>query len=322
MKIFMTGGGGFIGSHLAKRLIELGHEVTNFGRGTYPNLESMGVRCIKGDLSQKDRLSEAMKNHELCFHVAAKVAMWGKWEDFYQTNVIGTQNIIEGCKNNGIKKLIYTSSPSVIFGKESLQNVNENVPYPQDHLGLYGKSKAIAEQNVLKANDDSLATLSLRPHLVFGPGDQNLIPRLIEARKKNRLKIVGDGNNQVDVLYVSNAVDAHIKAMENLNTNSKVSGKAYFIGQGPVKLWDFVNQILAKKDLPPVTKKISFNKAYKVGWIIEKCLKIFRVFNYHPPMTRFVALQLSKDHYYSHKNAEELLGWSPKVSIEEALNQI
>ena len=180
----------------------------------------------------------------------------------------------------------------------------------------------LAEKSVLAANDNKFFTVSLRPHLIFGPGDLNLIPRLIEARKKNKLKIVGDGKNKVDVIYVENAAHAHLLALKALDTNPKVRGQAYFIGQGPVVLWDFINLILKQKNLPPVTKKIPLSVAYAIGAVIELVLKITGNADVHPPMSRFIALQLGKSHYFSHKNAEMDLGFTPKFSIEEAILKI
>lgn len=320
MNILVTGGGGFLGLHLVKELVNQGHNVYSFSRAPHPELEKIQVRHISGNLKDKENVISALKGIEACFHVASKVAMWGRWNDFYTTNVLGTKNIIEGCKKHGVKYLIYTSSPSVVFGKESISGEDESLPYPANSYSLYAKSKAMAEQLVLAANHEQLKTISLRPHLIFGPGDQNLIPNLLAARDKNRLKIIGDGKNKVDVLYVSNAVDAHLCALEKIRLEgSNVSGKSYFIGQGPVPLWDFINDVLKHKGRDIVTQKISIKKAFMVGFLIEKVLIIFRVFNIQPPMTRFVALQLGKDHYFNHQKANQLLGWNPKVSIDEAI---
>lgn len=323
MKAFITGGGGFLGSHIIDQLIDQGHQVTSYSRGHYPELEAKGVTTIQGSLDDLESLKKACQNHDVFFHTASKVAMWGKTSDFEATNFIGTKNALNACKHAGIRHFIYTSTPSVVFGKDSLQGVDENQPYPQKSFSRYGASKAKAEKWVLEQNSDELKTVSLRPHLIFGPRDRNLIPRLVEAAKKNKLKKVGDGTNKVDVLYVENAADAHIKAWYALQTKPEVvGGQAYFIGQGPVVLWDFINDILNKHGLPPVKKSISFEKAYKVGGLIEKGADFFKVYNWHPPMTRFVALQLSKDHYFDHKKAQDHLNWHPKVTIEEALDRL
>lgn len=315
MKILVTGGGGFLGKYIVKKLISEGHEVSNFSRSDYPELTKMGVNCIKGNLTNLSDCQNALKDIDVCFHVASKVAMWGKWEDFYSTNIDGTKNIIKACLDNKVTKLIYTSTPSVVFEDQSLCGVGEEQPYANSTYSLYAKSKTIAEKEVLSANSNELKTIALRPHLIWGPGDQNLIPNLVNSAKKGRLKIIGDGQNEVDIIFVENAADAHIKALHNTSLN----GKAVFIGQGPVKLWEFVNEILELYGEKPITKTISFKKAFFAGNVIEKGLKLIRKFNVNPPMTRFVALQLSKSHYFSHKRASEDLNWTPRISKDEGL---
>ncbi len=323
MKVFITGGGGFLGKHIIHRLLERGHEVVNYSRGHYPELEESGVICKRGDLNDFQALSEAMTGCEVCFHVASKVAMWGKKEDFYQTNVLGTQNIIKACRENKIDKLIYTSTPSVVFGEHGFRGEAEDLPYAKESYSRYGSSKACAEELVLNAATEDFFTVALRPHLVFGPGDQNLIPRLVDSAKKGKLKIVGDGENQVDVLYVENAADAHICALERMLDNPQsINGEAFFLGQGPVKLWSFINDILAHYKITPITKKISASMAFKVGAFFEWLSVVFRIYNWNPPMTRFVALQLSEDHYYNHNKAHRLLQWQPKVDLNEALGRL
>jgi nucleoside-diphosphate-sugar epimerase len=246
--------------------------------------------------------------------------MGGHYDDFYQTNVLGTENILKAMKELGIHKCVYTSTPSVVFGDESLCGVDERTPYPHKYLSHYAKTKAIAEKMILEANGVDLSTVALRPHLIFGPGDLNLIPRVIEAHKKGRLKIIGDGENMVDVTYVQNAADAHLLALEKLTNNHPIAGKAYFIGQGPIKLWDFTNIILTNAGLPKLSKKISIRSAYYIGFFIEVFLKIFKINMANPPMTRFIALQLGKSHYFNHQNSENDLSFYPSISIEEGLS--
>ncbi len=323
MNILVTGAGGFLGFYIARDLKELGHKVYNFSRSHHRDLDQLEITTRIGNLNNPESIEKALKNIDAVFHVAGKVAMWGKWDDFYQTNTIGTKNLVEACKKKGIKKFIYTSTPSVVFGEGDILGEDENLEYPKKYLSLYAKSKMLAEKYVLDQNSENFLTCALRPHLIFGPRDKNIIPRLIEASKKNKLKVVGDGENLVDIIYVENAAQAHIQAFEQLSTDSKVAGSSYFIAQErPVKLWDFINQILQINGQSPITKKIPTNTAYRVGAIIEFFLKLFRVWNIHPPMTRFVALQLGKSHYFSHKKAQTDFNYSPSISIEEAIEKI
>ncbi len=323
MKVFITGGAGFLGSYIVDLLLKRDYDVVNFSRGHYPELAAKGVQCIRGDLSDFETLSKAMQGCDLCFHVASKVAMWGREEDFNRTNVKGTENIIKACKHNGINKLIYTSTPSVVFGEHGFRGDGEELPYAQKSYSRYGSSKARAEEMVLKAASKDFYSVALRPHLVFGPGDQNLIPRLVESAKKGKLKIVGSGENQVDVLYVENAADAHLCALDvMLERPESISGHAFFLGQGPVKLWNFINDILRHYQVKPVHKKISATLAFKIGGFFEWFSRCFGLYNWNPPMTRFVALQLSQDHYYAHSKANQLLHWQPRVDLQEALGRL
>jgi nucleoside-diphosphate-sugar epimerase len=321
-KVLVTGAGGFLGGHIARDLIAQGYEVYSFSRRKYPTLEKMGVTQRQGDLSNYTDVEAALVGMDAVIHTASQVGMWGRYTDFYKTNVTGTENIIKACHKWHIQKMVYTSTPSVVFGEESLCNVNESIDYPDRYLSMYAETKAIAEKLVLLANGGSLSTVAIRPHLIFGPGDMNLVPRVIEAAKKGKLKIIGDGENLVDVTYVENASYAHVLALEELSLKSPIAGKAYFLGQGPVKLWDFTNELLKRSGQRPVTKKISFKLAYFIGFMIEMVLKMIGKYDIHPPMTRFVALQLGKSHYYCHTNIERDLGYRPKFTIEEGLDRL
>jgi nucleoside-diphosphate-sugar epimerase len=323
MKVLITGGGGFLGSYIARELTHLkGYEVFSFSRSSHPLLTSLGVTQRLGNLASYEDVMRALSGMDAVIHTAGMVGMWGRYNDFYKTNVTGTENILKAMKELGIKKCVYTSTPSVAFGRESLCGVDESTPYPDEYLTHYAKTKAMAEKLVLAANGLELSTVALRPHLIFGPGDLNLIPRVIEARKKGRLKMIGDGENLVDVLYVENAAKAHVLALLKLEVGHPIAGKAYFLGQGPVKLWDFINTLLKGVGMNPVTKKISVNTAFTIGFLIECFLKAFRIYDVHPPMTRFVALQLGKSHYFDHHNLEQDLGYYPSISIEEGIRRL
>jgi nucleoside-diphosphate-sugar epimerase len=323
-KVLVTGAGGFLGSYITRDLIKKGYLVSSFSRKKYSFLNELGVNQYIGDLANYNEIENAVIGVDAVIHTASMVGMWGRYADFFAANVTGTENLIKAMKKHNVSKLIYTSTPSVAFERESLCGVDESTPYPTQYLTHYATTKSIAEKIVLAANDNinnQLLTMAIRPHLIFGPGDLNLIPRVLEAQRKKRLKIIGDGENLVDVTYVENAADAHIMALEQLSIGHPIAGKAYFLGQGPVKLWDFTNDLLKHAGLPPVTKKISFKKAYLIGFLIESFLKVFRINNIHPPMTRFIALQLAKSHYFNHQNLSQDLGFNPKVSIEEGIER-
>jgi nucleoside-diphosphate-sugar epimerase len=320
MNILITGAGGFLGRNLATDLLSKGHKIWNFSRKNHSQLQAMGIETICGDLQNEADVAAAFKGMDVVFHVASRVGIWGDYEEYYRTNVIGTENVTKACRANGITKLIYTSTPSVVFEGSDICGADETKPYSQKFYNYYSQTKTIAEQMVLKANDKNLCTVALRPHQIIGPDDPHLVPRLVNAAKLGRLKIVGTGKNLVDVTYIQNAVDAHVQAFEKLSPQSPLAGQAYFIGQErPVVLWDFINEILLRHNLPPITRKVPGRIAFNIGLFFECWYRFFRIKG-EPPMTRFVALQFSRSHYFSHQKAKKDFGYEPKISIEQALD--
>jgi nucleoside-diphosphate-sugar epimerase len=322
MKALVTGGGGFLGRAIAQRLRARGDDIRSISRSTYPELAELGVEQVSGDLADSAAVARAAAGCDIVFHAAAKAGVWGPHNEYYQTNVIGTENVLAACKRHVIRRLVFTSSPSAVFAGRDEDGIDESAPYPVAFLAPYPRTKAIAEQAVLAANGPDLATVSLRPHLIWGPGDHHLIPRLLERARRGKLRRVGDGKNVVDTTYIDNAADAHILAADRLAPGSLVAGKAYFISNGePVNLWDFVNRILACASLPPVTKSISAAKAYAAGAAMEWLYRILPLRG-EPPMTRFVAKQLSTSHWFDLTAARRDLGYEPQVSIEEGLKRL
>jgi nucleoside-diphosphate-sugar epimerase len=320
MKILVTGGGGFLGTAICKLLLKKEYEVVNFSRNVYPHLTSLGVKTLKGDLSNPDSLREAMRDIDAIFHVAAIAGVWGKYDTYYQTNTIGSQNIVTIAKQLGIKFLIYTSTPSVVFGKEDINNGDESLSYPEKYLTHYAYTKHLAEKFILNSCDDNFFAVAIRPHLIWGPNDPHILPRLIEKAKVGKLKRVGEGTNLVDIIYVDNAAMAHVQAFEKLITDQSISANAYFIGQeAPVSLWDFIDKLITLSGEEPIESSISFKKAYFVGSLLEKVFSILGINKPEPPMTRFIATQLAKSHYFSHEKAKKDFGYTPVISIEEGL---
>lgn len=319
-KILVTGGSGFLGGALIKKLLELGFTVVAFQRSKL-NKTFYHPRLIEftGDLSSKSDIESALANVDIVIHTASKVGMNGTFQDFYNINVTGTKHLIEAMKKQNIQRLIYTSTPSVVFGNKSLENVDESIAYPSTFYSHYAHTKKLAEEYVLSECNSHFFALALRPHLIFGPGDKNLIPRVIDAAQKGRLKIIGNGKNKVDVLFIDNAVTAHLLALSKIGPH--LTKEVFFIGQGPVELWPFINQILALKKIPLVTKKIPAALAYFVGFIVELGLSLFQKHDIHPPMSRFIALSLSKSHYFNHQKSIEKLGPYNLVDLNEAIIQ-
>lgn len=322
MRVLVTGGGGFLGSYIVKELLNRGYNVRVFGRGPQSELEALGVDVFRGDLANAVAVNNAIFDRDAVFHVAAKAGIWGNWDSYFIPNVIGTRNVLKACKTHGIGYLVYTSTPSVVFNGQDLRNIDESAPYGKNWLCNYAQTKAIAEQEILAANDThSLRTIALRPHLIWGRGDRHLIPRVVERARAGKLKIVGEGHNYVDIVHVRNAANAHILALDALLKGTD-SGKAYFISQGePVQLYPWINDILKRLNIPPVTQKISFRKAYNIGLVLECFHKLFLP-RKEPLMTRFLATELAKDHYFNISNAKRDLGYKPVVSTEEGLSEL
>lgn len=319
MKVLVTGGGGFLGGVIVRMLRERGDEVRSFSRGEYPALAALGVEQVGGTLEDRDAVVAAASGCDLVFHVAAKAGIWGSYHDFYQTNVVGTEHVIAACRSNGINRLVYTSSPSVVFDGSDVEGGDESLPYPDFYEANYPATKALAEQLVLAANSPELAVTVLRPHLIWGPGDNHLGPRIIAKGRAGKLRRIGTRPNLVDTVYVDNAARAHLQAADQLYPGSSVAGKSYFISNGePLPLWDMVNRILAAADIPPVTRSIPPKLAFAVGCICEGLWSLFRLSG-EPPMTRFVAHELASAHWFDISAARRDFGYNPEVSIDEGL---
>lgn len=305
---------------IVRRLKTRGVRVRTFSRSRYPELEAPGVEQVSGDIADPEAVSSACRDVEAVFHVAAKAGVWGRFDDFYAANVAGTRNIIAACRRHGVKRLIYTSSPSVVFHGGDMEGADESVPYPSNFHAAYPRTKALAEQAVLQAATDGLPSIILRPHLIWGPEDNHLVPRIL-ARAK-RLKQVGDGRNRVDTIYIDNAAQAHILAEQCLYENPALSGRVYFISQDePIHLWEMVNAILAAGGLPPVRGRISPSAAYAVGACCEWIYNILKITS-EPPMTRFVARELATSHWFDIGAAKRDLGYRPEVTTAEGLRRL
>lgn len=322
MKALVTGGGGFLGLYIVEQLLERGDQVRVFCRGEYPRLTELSVEVARGDVRDRDAIAAACDGVDTVFHVAAIPGVWGPWERYHSINTVGTENVIAGCLQHGVGRLIYTSSPSVIYDGNEHLGSDESLPYPSDYLCHYPHSKALGERAVLAANTDKLATCSLRPHLIWGPRDNHLIPRLIARAKSRRLRRVGDGENLISMSYVENVAAAHLQACDALAPNSAVAGSAYFINEPePVKLWHWIDEILALGGLGPVRKSISANAAKRIGGGLESIYRLFRI-SAEPPMTRFVASQLSSSHYYDVGRAQRDFGYQSVVTVDEGMRRL
>ena len=319
----VTGGGGFLGLYIVEQLVARGDTVRVLCRGTYPRLVELGVECISGDIRETASVASACAGVDTVFHVAAVSGIWGPWQHYHGINTVGTENVIAACRAQHVARLVYTSSPSVVYDGRDHRGRDETVPYPTTYLCHYPHSKGLAERAVLAANDTrGLATMALRPHLIWGPRDNHLIPRLIARAKAGKLRRVGRGDNLISMSYVENAAHAHLLAAERLTLGSPVAGQAYFINEPePVNLWQWIDELLALAGLPPVQKSISRRMAYAAGAMLEAAYRLLPLAG-EPAMTRFLAQQLGGTHYYDIGKATRDFEYKPIVSVATGLQRL
>jgi nucleoside-diphosphate-sugar epimerase len=321
MNALVTGGGGFLGRHIVERLLDTGHTVTVLARGDYPALVARGARLVRADLADADAVARAVAGHDTVFHVAALAGVWGKREDFERTNVLGTRNVVAACKANGVARLVFTSSPSVVFDGTDHVDAGPDLPYPDRYEADYPRTKAEAERIALAANGPDLAVVALRPHLIWGPDDPHLLPRIFARAKAGRLRIVGDGTNRVSLTYVDNAAAAHVQAAAALAPGRGGAGRAFFINDPePVALWPWLTTLLERVGLPKPGGAVPLGVGRAAGAVAEALWTVLPLSG-EPPMTRLTASQLATSHTYRIEPAVEAFGYAPPVGAEEALER-
>ena len=318
----VTGGRGFLGSSIVKALVARGHVVHSLGRSDAPELQALGVHTFAGDVANLDDVERAMAGCDSVYHVAAKVGGWGAYEDYFRVNVTGTHNVLRACRAHGVRHLVYTSTPSVVHSGGDLEGVDESTPYATHFEAHYPATKALAEQAVLRDNDDQLRTVALRPHLVWGPGDNHMLPRVAARARAGRIRLLSGPLKRVDTLFIDNAVDAHLGAMSELQQSARCAGKAYFIAQGePIESGRLINAMLDAIGLGPVDKRVPPAVVYAAGWLAEKVYGALGRTD-EPPITRFAASQLATSHFFDIRAAKRDFGYEPRVSFDEGLERL
>jgi len=329
LNALVTGAAGFLGRHIVQQLLARGDQVTAFCRTLPANSHTLfgpdtaQLQIVAGDIRDPAAIDSAARGVDTVFHAAATAGLWGPWQRYQNNNVQGTHNVIVACGRNGVRRLIYTSSPSVVFTTTDQSGVDESIPYTTRWLCNYPRSKALAEQAVLAANGtDRMLTCALRPHLLWGPGDRHLLPRLMTRARAGRIRRIGGGKNLVDIVYVENAAAAHLQAADALQENSPVCGRPYFISQGePVNCWRWVDDLLALAGLPQVQRSMSFSSAWRSGIAFEITYRLLSI-RKEPPMTRFLAAQLGREHWFNISAARRDFGYRPLVSTAEGMRRL
>jgi 2-alkyl-3-oxoalkanoate reductase len=329
MHALVTGGGGFLGGYIVEALLARGDCVRSFGRGDYPQLSAQGVEVVRGDIRDSASVGKACAGIDCVFHCAALAGIGMKRGLYEAVNRTGTELLLAHARRCGVVRFVYASSPSVTFAGKDQCGIDESAPYDfgwmESNRAYYSYTKACAEQAVLAAHSNRFHTCALRPHLIWGPGDTHLVPRLLARARSGRLRRVGDGTNLVDVTYVENAAEAHLRAADVLGAGNPPAeagspgGKAYFVSQGkPVNCWEWIDQLLALANLRPVTKSLSRTAALRIGRTLESMYGVLRP-KREPPMTRFLAAQLSTSHWFDISAARRVFDYEPRVSTEEGM---
>jgi len=311
-----------MGMALIKRLIGEGHKVTSYSRREYPLHWALGISSVQADICDYEALEKACSGKDVVYHLAAKVGIWGSYQEYASVNVEGTENVIRACKSQGVGRLIFTSSSSVVFSGEDLDGIDENYPYPEQHGSHYAATKARAETLIMEANSELLKTVVLRPHLVWGPYDTNLIPGVLKRAASGNLRRVGDKEHFIDTTYIDNMTDALLLSATALVTKPDVAGKVFFITNGePARVWDFVNSIIQIAGYPPVQKRVPEKLAMFAAGISEWFHKRFRL-NSEPFMTRNAIREICTNHWFDISRAREVLGYNPRVSYAEGFKHL
>jgi 2-alkyl-3-oxoalkanoate reductase len=320
--VLVTGGGGFLGTALIKLLVQRGLAVRSLSRRVYPHLQELGVEQVPGDVADMQAVNRAVEGCQTIFHTAAKAGIWGSDQEYERTNVGGTHNVIAACRVHGSRRIIYSSSPSVVFNGRDLEGVDESVPYSARYEAAYPETKARAEQIILASNSPELATISIRPHLIWGPGDNNLLPRILARARKGQLRRIGRRDPLIDPIYIDNAAEAHLLAADRLEPGAAIAGRTYFVTQGEtIPLWKMINHFLKAAGLSPVKRSVSLPVAFAAAGLLELTYVLCRR-GQEPPMTRFLARQLSTTHWFNIDAARRDLGYHPRVSISEGLDRL
>jgi nucleoside-diphosphate-sugar epimerase len=317
----VTGGGGFVGRGIVRALRDRGHNVVSVARRDYPELRALGAHCARIDLAaQPGKVKALLIGVDGVFHVAAKVDLWGNREDFIRTNVDATAALLRACAETGVRRFVYTSTPSVIANGRDLKGVDESQPYPRHHNSYYSMTKALAERLVLAANRvDGPWTVALRPHAVWGPGDRHLIPTILNRLRSNRLLRIGSGTNQVDLTYIDECIAAHLCAMEALDRNPACRGRAFFVSQGdPVSLWWWIDEIASRHGLQRLRRSVPKHLAVGLALILERWARLKGT---EPALTCFMVSHLATHHYFNIDAAMTELGYRPQQTTAEALDK-
>ena len=323
MHVLVTGGGGFLGTAICTMLRARGERVRSVSRGDYPHLERLGVEHLRGDLAEPGVAEVAVQGVDAVIHTAALAGIWGDEARYVSANVVATERLLAAVRAAGIRRFVYTSTPSVVQTDGDCEGGDSSTPYAPAPRTAYQRTKIVAEQAVLAAHGPEFWTVALRPRLIWGVGDPHIVPRLAERSRAGRLRRVGSEDRKVDSTYIDNAATAHLCALDRLTgPDVACGGRAYFVSNGePLPMWQLINALLAASGAPTVERSIPAGLAFAVGAVCEAAWSTLPLAG-EPPMTRFLARQLSTANWYDISATRRDLGWEPVVSLEQGLERL
>lgn len=320
-RILVTGGGGFLGSSICRQLTALGHTVLAYQRSPATHLEPHGVVPVIGDINDTKALQSASRGCDAIVHTAGKAGIWGRPEDYRRINVDGTASVIAACRENGIPALVHTSSPSIVHAGGDICGGDESLPIARHFNAPYPESKAAAEELVLAANASDLLTAALRPHLIWGPGDPHILPRLAAKASGGTIALPAP-DKWVDTIFVENAAQAHVMALQELLSEGRCAGKAYFVtNDQPMPQGEIIGKLLAALGLEVKIRAVPVPLAKAAGAAAEIVWRVLKLKS-EPPVTRFSVEQLATAHWFDTRAAKHDFGYRPAVSIEEGLDRL
>jgi len=309
VKVFVTGGRGLLGGATVAELQRRGHEVTTFQRAP-----SGHEREVLGDVTDAAAVTRAMAGHDTVVHLAARVSMVGDWNTFVAVNVDGTRNVVQACRDTGVARLVHVSSPSVAHAGEPLVGAGAQPADPDAARGNYARSKAMAELIALDANKADLTVTAIRPHLVWGPGDTQLVERIIDRARSGRLFVIDRGHALIDTTYIDNAAEALACAAER-----GPGGEALVVSNGePRTVAELVARI-ARAGGADIRGRVPFAVAHAAGAVVER---LWRQRPGEPPITSFLAEQLATAHWFDQRRTRAALAWTPSVTLDEGFRRL
>jgi nucleoside-diphosphate-sugar epimerase len=315
MKVLVTGSTSLLGRTIVEQLVNRGEDVSVFQR----RVSGLDVEEHLGDVADADAASSAVTDVDAVIHVAGLASVSGGWERFNATNVVGTRNVIDAALGADVQKFVQISSPSVAYAGESLIGVSAGPADPERARGNYARSKAIAEQIALAADSPGMSVVAIRPHLIWGPGDTQLVGRIVDRARSGRLAIVGTGAALIDTTYIDNAADAVVAALDRA---PELGGRAFVVTNGqPRPIGELINRIVMAAGLEPPKVRVPYQAARAGGSVVERIWER-RSTESEPPMTSFLAEQLGTAHWFDQRETREALEWEPTVSLAEGFTRL